>query len=331
MYLATNVHITFPEFKGKKRTSPRKEIVFKSVSTFKIDKTWQSLTDTCEFVIAKKLFKKEGTGSIVDLIQTGDKFYLQAGYNGNYYREFTGYISEILDELPVTFKCEDNMYILKRTPVNKSFKGVKLITLLKAIVPQQFKIDCADVTLGDFLFKNFTVAKVLTELKDNYGLYSYFVDDTLVVGKIYLDNPNYQVVKYVFDRNVISNDLKYRNKNDYQIKVTMTSHLSNGKKLRETVGDAEGVEQKLVCTNVKDRAEIRKLAQKELDRLRFDGYRGSLTGFGIPFVQHGFTVQLINKQNPDKDGNYYVDGVTLTLDNKGALRRTSKIGKRAAK
>lgn len=331
MYLATNVHITFPEFKGEKRTTPRKALVYKSVNSFRIEKSWQNLTDTCDFIIAKRLFRADAL-RLFDKIKTGDPFYIDAGYNGQYNREFTGYISQILDDLPVKFKCEDNMYILKRTPVNRSFsKGVTLKALLRAIVPAQFNIDCANVTLGDFLFKNYNVATVLKELKDNYGLYSYFFNNTLVCGKIYQDNPQNQVVKYVFNKNIIGNDLSYRTKDDYQIKVTMTSHLSNGKRIKETVGDPDGVEQKLVCTNVTDRTQLKALAQKELDRLKFDGYRGTLTGFGIPFVEHGYTATIINPNNPDRNGNYYVNSVITTLDDKGAIRRVSKIGPKAAK
>ena len=330
MYLATNVHITFPEFKGEKRTSPRKEIVFKSVNSFKIDKTWQSLTDTCEFVIAKRLYLEE-KGRVFELIQPGDPFYIDAGYNGEYNREFNGFISEILDDLPVTFKCEDNMYILKRKVINKSYKNIKLSALLKDIIPSQFKIDCPDVVIGDFLFPKWSVSQILQELKDKCGFYSYFNGDTLVCFKIFEDNPKNQTVKFTFNKNVIANDLKYRKTNDYRIKVTAISRLTNGKKIKEIVGDLDGVEAKLYFTNVKDRAALIKMANAELTRLRYDGYRGSLTGFGIPFVEHGYTAEIINPENPERNAKYYVNGVTTTLDNKGAIRRNCKIGKKAAK
>ncbi|MBL7902952.1 MAG: hypothetical protein JNK73_13225 [Bacteroidia bacterium] len=329
MYLASNVHITFPAFKGKKRSEERRGFMIKSVNSFRTESSWQTLTDTAEFIIAKLLFKEQST-RLFEYIKAGDPFYIEAGYNGIYRREFTGFISEVLDDLPVVFKCEDNMYELKRIPVNKSFNGVKLKALLQAIVPSKFKIDAMDVQLGDFVFKQYTVAQVLVELKDNYGIHSYFVDDTLVSGKIYTDNPANEVVKYKFGTNIIRNDLKYRNKDDYQIKVTMRSHLSNGKVIKVTVGDPEGTEQKLICTNVSDKAQLERLAQKELDRLKFDGYRGTLTGFGIPYVRHGYTANIVNKENPDKDGNYYVDSVTTTFDEHGAIRRVCKIGPRAA-
>ncbi len=323
-YLATDVNIGFPAYRG------RKAMAFRTCSTFRIESSWKVLTDTCEFVVAKQLCFADRQ-RVFDLLQPGDPVFIEAGYNGKLNREFTGFISEVLDDLPVVFKCEDNMYQLKRTPVNKSYKSVTLKQLLLDIVPAKYKIDAADVQLGALLYQKQTVAHVLTELKDKYGLYSYFVGDTLVSGKIYTDNPNKQVVKYTFFKNILpGNTLRYRRKTDIRLKVTMTSHLKSGKKKKVTVGDDDGEEQKLICSNVENEAELRKLAQKELDRLKIDGWKGYFIGFGIPFVQHGYTATIKNLENPDKEGNYYVDAVTTTLDDQGAIRRTIKPGPKAA-
>lgn len=324
MYLASNVHITFPEFRG------RKGFAFKTVNSFETEKSWQNLTDTAKFIIAKQLYFDE-KGKVFELVKPGDPFIIEAGYNGQLNKEFEGFISEVLDDLPVVFKGEDNMYVLKRTPVNKSYGSVKLENLLRDIVPPQFKIDAMDVVIGSVLYQGYTVAGVLTDLKEQLGLYSYFVGDTLVCGKIYTDNPETQTVKYTFTKNIHENDLKYRRKDDIRLKVTMTSHLSNGKKIKATVGDDDGEEQKLICTNVSDKEALEKLAQKELDRLKINGYSGTLTGYGLPYVTHGYTAIIKNLENPEKDGSYYVDSVTTTFNDQGAIRRIAKIGPSAVK
>jgi hypothetical protein len=321
-YLAVNVRVGFPENRG------RAAFAFTSVSTFKVESSWKVLTDTAEFVVSKQLCFADQK-RVFDLVKSGDPVYLEAGYNGEYNREFTGFISEVQDDLPVLFKCEDNMYTLKRTPVNKSYKGVKLQTLLNDIVPSNYKIDCADVVLGDLLYQNYTVSQVLTELKDNYGIYSYFVGETLVSGKIYRDNT--RQVKYTFTKNILpGNDLKYRRKEDIRIKVTMTSHLKNGKKKKKTYGESDGEEQKLICAGVEDEAQLLELAKKEYNRLKINGWKGGFRGFGLPFIQHGDTIVLTNLENPDKNGNYYCDGVTTSLDDHGALRRDLQPGPMAA-
>jgi hypothetical protein len=321
-YLAVNTEVIFPNSRdrGSKKLN--------GCSSFKIESSWQNLSDTAEVVIAKKLYLEQGK-RVFELLKAGDPIIIRGGYNGECFDEFKGFISEVLDDLPVMIKCEDNMYVLKRTSCNISLTSTKLEDLLKKIVPTQFKINAMDVELGKVFFSKMTVSQVLLELKDKLGIYSYFVEDTLVSGKIYLDNPNTQKVKYEFSKNIIANDLKYRRKEDIKIKVTMTSYLSNGTKKTVTIGDEEGQEQKLVCSNISNENDIKKLAQKELDRLKIDGHVGTLTGYGIPFVGHGYTAQIINNEYPDRTGNYYVDAVTTTLNNSGAYRRVLKIGARA--
>lgn len=322
MYLAVNIEVVFPENRG------RSSKVLKSASSFKVDSSFQNLTDTAEIIIAKSLYLDQDK-RVFELLKAGDPVIIKGGYNGEYQEEFKGFISEVLDDLPVMIKCEDNMYVLKRTKCHCSYKSVNLAKLLRDIVPSNFSINAADMELGSVLFKNFTVSQALQELKDKMGIYSYFVGDTLVSGKIYQDNPETEKVKYVFGLNIIQNDLKYRTKDDMRLKVTMTSYQSNGKKIKVTVGDDDGQEQRLICTNVTSETELKKRAQKELDRLKIDGYQGTLTGFGIPYVKHGFTAEIVNYENPDKDGNYYVDAVTTSVNNNGAYRRTLKIGPKA--
>lgn len=323
MYLASNVHITFPEHRG------RKAFKFKSCSSFRTDCSWKHLTDTCEFVIAKQLYFSD-KARVFELVKAGDPFYIEAGYNGEYNREFTGYVSEVLDDLPVIFKGEDNMYLLKRTAVNKVFNNATLGQILKSIVPKQFKIKCADVKIGTWVFPKYTVAQVLQELKDKCGIYSYFVGDTLVSGLEYVDNPQNQTVNLQFNKNVISNDLRYRNKSDYPVKVVVISHLSDGKRKKVTVGDPDGVLNQLVTTGVNEESELRKLAQKTLAKLQYDGYRGTMVTFGIPFIAHGYTANIVNLQNEDRTGNYYVDRVITEFTNQGAIRRTCTLGPKAA-
>lgn len=327
-YLAVNVRIGFPEFQGEKRTAPRKGFAFKTVNSFKVETSWKVLTNTAKFIVAKQLCFSDNK-RVLELVKTGDPVYIEAGYNGTFNRYFQGFISEVLDDLPVVFNCEDNMYILKRTSVSKAYKSVKLEKLLKDILPSQFKIDAIDVELGSLLYVKKTVAEILTELKDNFGIYSYFVGDTLVSGKIYLDNS--RKVKFTFHKNIIpGNDLVYRRKTDTRILVTMTSHLPNGKKIKASYGEADGEEQKLVCYAVESQKDVEALAKKEYDRLKIDGYKGQFSSFGIPFVQHGDTLVLTNPENTDKNGNFYADAVTYELDDNAALRQIVKPGPIAA-
>lgn len=325
MIYAVNTQLIFPE-PERGRTSFK----MNSVSSFWVESSWQTLSDKGEIVIAKEMLLSDRK-KVFDYIKSGDPVILKGGYNGTLIEEFVGYVSEIQDSMPLVLSLEDNMYHLKRTRVHKSYDSIKLEALLKEIVPSRFKINAMDVDLGSLFLPNTTVSQVLQHLKDHYGIYSYFVGDTLVSGKIYLDDT--ETVKLSingFNKNVVKNDLKYRRKEDIVLKVTMTSYLSDGTKKSVTVGDEGGQEVKLVCSNVEDVAEIKKLAMKDYDRLKVDGLSGSITSFATPFIRHGFKAQVINNEVPNQEGFYYIDGVRTTLTDRGAYWRVSKVGPKAA-
>lgn len=325
MYLAVTVEIIFPECRDRNAFKTR------TVNSFRIESSWRNLTDTAEIVFSKTAaYGNENIKkfSLSTALKVGDPIIIKGGYNQTLFNEFTGFVSEISDDLNFVIKCEDNMYSLKRIPVNKSYASVTLEKLLRDIVPIEFEVEAMDVELGSLYFSNTTVSQVLVQLKEDFGLYAYFDEKKLVSGKIYTDNT--QRVKYKFSKNIIENDLRFQFKNDVKLKVTMTSHLSNGKKIKVTVGDTDGEEQNLVCSNVSNKSQIEKLAQSALSRLKVDGYKGSLTTLGFPFVRHGYTAEIKNDLSPAKNGAYYVDAVTTSLSDMGAYRRVVSIGKKAA-
>lgn len=322
MYLAVNVEIEFPASRG------RQALLLRSCSSFKVESSWMELTDRAEVVLAKRIYLEDK--KLFEFLKSGDTIIIRGGYNGEYHEEFRGYITEVHDDLPVMIKCEDNMYVLKRSKCHISLKETTLAGFLKQIVPGQFKIDAADMNIGSIYQPNKTVSEVLLWLKDEKGIYSYFVGDTLISGKYYEDNKDSEKVKYEFTKNIIENDLKYRRKDDLKIKVKAIGSLTNGVKIVEEVGDDGGQVVQLNFTRVSDKSDLKKQAQKELDRLKIDGYQGGLVSFGIPMVKHGYVAEIINHDNADRNGNYYVEAVTTTLSNNGAYRRQVKIGKKAA-
>lgn len=321
MYLVVNTEVLFPESNG------RKEFKFTTLSSFSVESSWQSLTDTCEIVIAKKLYIDQ-VKKINEMIKIGDPIILRGGYNKEFNEEFRGFVCDVLDDMPVVLKCEDNMYLLKRTQApNKHYKNIKLVAFLKEMIPAQFKIDAMDMLVPDYVADNKTVSQVLQELKES-GIYSYFVGDTLVSGKIYTDNPHKELVKYEFTQNVIKNDLRKREKEDFPIRVRMTHLKANGKKVIVMVGKG-GQIQDLSCGE-SDKEKMKTIAERELNRLQVEGYTGGLEGFGIPFIKHGYTASITNKENTDKQGDYYADAVTSSLSDTGAYRRRVKLGRNAA-
>jgi len=297
---------------------------FDRISSVQIESSWDLLTDTAEVTIPRALYF--ASEILKDKIKVGDSITIELGYNGANNVEFEGYVTKITTDTPVVISCEDAMWKLKQKSVNKVFKKISLQDLLSEIVTD-FDTAAADLQLGTLVIENSTVAKVLQALKDDYGIYSYFKGNTLVSGKIYLDNT--EQVEYGFEKNIISHDLKYVNADDLKIKITAESIKHDGTKLTVSVGDDDGEESKLVYSGIDTQSELKKLAELDLARLKVDGYEGTITTFGVPYVQHGYTAYLESNQYPERAGYYYIDSVSTTFNNSG-FRRTLKIGGRAS-
>jgi hypothetical protein len=297
--------------------------VFNRISSCKIESSWKNLTDTAEITLPRSLYF--ANKNLKDIIKVGNTVTISLGYDGELKQEFSGYITSIATDAPIVLKCEDSMWKLKTVSVNKSFKNVKLADLLFAIMPPEYKVNAADIRLGNLVIENSTVSKVLQTLKDDYGIYSYFAGAELVSGQIYLDNT--QSVNYGFEKNIVSHDLKYVDENDKKIKITASATIA-GKKIKVSVGDSDGDENKLVYSGVSSEAELKKSAEIDLARLKKSGYEGNITSFGVPFVKHGYKANLQSNQYPERDGLYFIEGVITEFGTNG-FRRQIKIGGKA--
>jgi hypothetical protein len=322
-YLVVNIKMVFPESRG------RKAFAFNTINSYSASLSWKQLTDNAETKIAKRLYFDE-IGQVYKLLQAGDPVELYSGYDGNYNLDFSGFVSFVNDSMPVILKLDDPMWLMKRTHVNKSYGSVNLQTLLKEIVPSPYIVDAYDVELGAVYLPNMTVAEVFTLLKDQKGLYTYFDGNKLVCGKIYGDNEHATTYTIDIIKDCIKNNLEYRTKDQIKLKVTMTSYNAKGKKKVVHVGDVDGEEERLVCTNITDTEVLKNLAQKSLDRLKFDGYQGNILLFGDKPIKHGDIINLTSDEFPERTGNYYVDTVEPSLDERGALRKLVTIGPKAA-
>ncbi len=297
------------------------ELSFDRISSFLIESSWDLLTDTAELKIPRALYF--GSEILKDKIKVGDSIAIKLGYKGDNKTEFEGFVTKIVTDTPVIISCEDAMWKLKQISVNKVFKNTSLKDLLTAIIPTEFEFDAADLQLGTLVIENSTVAKVLQTLKDDYGIYSYFKGNKLISGKIYLDNT--EQVEYGFEKNIISHDLSYVTADDLKIKITTESIKRDGTKLTVSVGDDDGEESKLIYSGINSESELKKLAELDLERLKVSGYKGTITTFGVPNVEHGYTAYLESNQYPERAGYYYVDSVSTTFDTNG-FKRTIKIG-----
>lgn len=290
------------------------KVHFDYVIGVNIKSSIDTLTDTCTINVPRKLTWKDKIIALGEeaILKRGNAVEIKLGYSNPVELAFKGYLKNIKAEIPVELECEDLMYKLKTKPVTHSYKSVDLQTLLNDILPGNISFTCVDVDLGMFRIKQATPAKVLQELKETYGLYSYFREGILWVGLAYWEDYR-QTHKFKFAYNIKRSNLEFRQAEDQQVKVKAISILPDNKKLEVEVGDPEGETRTLHFYNITKEADLKKLAEEEIKKYRYDGYRGKFTAFGEPFVRIGDAVTIIDDERPERDGTYLVKAVDYSF------------------
>jgi len=287
---------------------------FKNIVSVECASSWDTFTDTATIVIPRKV---EWQGKyLYEHIKKGDKVVIELGYNDQNKEIFQGYVTSVSARIPVEIKVEDAAWLLKQNTITKSYKKVELSQLLKDILPSVVLFEAPGVSLGSFRISNATTIKILEELKSAYFLKSFFRGGKLYVGFAYV--PKLQK-KHVlkFNQNVVSvDDLNYKIEDDVKIKLKIVNILPNNKKQEYEFGDTTG-EQRTLTYYDKKEADIKKIGAEEIKRLRYTGYRGSITIFGEPMINHGDAVKLIDPKYPEREGTYLVKSVNKSFGDSG--------------
>jgi hypothetical protein len=305
----------------------RDEVVLHKISAVRITSTFQEFTSRAEIELPRKVkyFDRHKVG---DVFRTGDPVVISLGYDGILQEEYRGYVTSASADIPIVIRCQDEMWKVKRLPVNFSAASTTLEKLLKTICPG-YQIDALEnVPLGGIRLSQTTVGAVLEKLKQDFGLYSYMNGKELVCGKYYSKNTSRPVVKFDLERNIASNALTYRNKEDILLKVTGTSILKKGRQLKYVFGEDGGETLSRPYYNVSTQADLEKLVKLDYEKIRQDGFDGSITAFGEPHVKHGEKAQIVSSTYPDRNGLYFIEGTEKTLDQSG-IRQEIKLGDKA--
>ncbi len=310
----------------------------RGVNGIEIKKSVHQLIQTAKVllplsVVMKSSDLKMERIKIIDKIKEGDTISIAFGYNGNNLTEFTGYIRKINPKQPLEIECEDEMYLMRKLFLKKSFpkNDVKdVLQYLSDEVYKMFKIrfklhdDIPQVTVKNFLIKGANGLAVLQELSDKYLLNSYLVtingEKVLYCGLTY--GLQLQRVKHVLNKNTISiDDLKFQ-PNDQTYKIEIRHIPLDGKEIKYEFGDKNGIA--LIPVRVqgnKTKAELQHIADAEFEKYKTSGYKGSFETFLIPYVEPGFIDDLTDEQFKDRSGSYYIGTVTTTFNTSGGRRK----------
>lgn len=289
------------------------KVLIDRISSAEISKTVEVLGDKATVVVPRRYDSK--SGELKEFISVGDRVTLELGYNNELETEFKGYIREIESGFPMKLHLDDETFLLRSNSFVKSWKEVTLKEVLQYIAPN-YEIDCHDAKLGKFQIDNASTLSVLRSLKEKYGFYSAIRGNKLVCKFKYEIVGSNEAHVYDFQKNVKKSSLKYRRKEDKRIRIKAVSYNKDGKKVAETVGSKEDyVSIKTLSYTNKTAKELRELALAEYKRVCFDGFEGTVTGFGLPRTSAGDILKLVSVKEPERNGKYLIESVTVRYGN----------------
>lgn len=289
---------------------------FDFVHKVTVESTWKELTQKATILLPAAL--KVDSNKLKDAIPKGTEVTIEVGYESTGLNEiFKGFVVRVHPKVPIEIECEDFMWKLKQVQVTENAKDETFQSYLSKVLP--YEVDCFDMNLPKFVVNKLTAAQLLDQLKQDYGFPIFVRNGKVVVGKQY-DPQNLNRHLFVLDNNSNSNiksqNLEYTSKDDLSLKVTAISNMSNGEKVEVTIGQSDGEERTLNFFDLK-KEDLQKAAEKEMERIQYDGFRGDFVAFGVPLVKHGDIITLRNDQESDKTGEYYVDGIVYEFGVEG--------------
>ena len=303
-----------------------------------IRKSYTTFTNTAEIELPNIVYKKtnknvgQAPETIDTLIKRGDPVWIYCGYDKPFDElplRFTGFVSGIDADQRIMIKCEDYSYVLKQ--INIKSKLLKNTTIKELIdhslsgVNINIRYDIPSATkIGDFKISNsnyLNVMHVLDELKEKFGITSYFEGKTLIVGK-FIDI-NATEITILFQASVIEDNLQYRKDDDLSQVVKGVSILPNNDKIvryaykelgvvKTTINAVKGEQITLNYYNL-TAAQLEDTIKNNFANYVYTGYHGSFETFLDPVIEPLNKIKLFNLRFPERNGKYKIRGVETTF------------------
>jgi hypothetical protein len=332
MYLKQTCSIEFETKDGTKyrlrglHSYEDKKSVHQSVQTCKIQLPVSIIMQNKDL---PDVVKRE---KLINKIKEGDKVTVFLGYNGKNVKEFEGYIKRINPKQPLELELEDEMYLLRKIRLKKSFKKADVSEVIQYILDETFKqtgvrferyAEMPKVDVHNFWMNEANGITVLQELEDKYLLSSFLTEidgkKTLYCGLMYGLKTN--TVKYEFGRNTISiDDLKYNGAGDRTFKVEIRHVDNSGHETKHEYGDAKGEVQKILLEGNWTKEALKHYADGVIQGLQAGGYKGSFTTFLIPRVQPTNVIDAKDPQFVERSATFYCSTVETKFGS-GATRK----------
>ena len=315
----------------------RSEIfTFDKVNKVTVARSFDKQTQTASVMLPRNVkYNKKNIYEGVDAImRRGDKIKIIAAYHPNETVIFTGYIAKINNNVPIELLCEDEMFLLKQTiSPNLSFLSVDLNTFIGKMLTNikvPYKVDLT-AQLGQIRLQEVSIGKVLQTLRDQYGLFSFFVNGVLRVGLPFYKDEAMKAV-FLFEKMVKEGmGLTYLKKDD--VKVLVKGILVNNGVFEKPVIYPKGATEGDIRTVFQlggTKSDLDMKCNSFLEQANYTGYYGSFKTFLEPLVVPGDYAVIDSWKYPERKGKYLIKSVTTEVSTSEGGKQTIELERRIA-
>lgn len=315
------------------------------VTSIKINRSTRQITDTAMLQLPSSgVLKRDGEEPARVLtakqIKRGDFITIKSGYDGDLKTEFVGFVDYVNYGTPVTLECEDWAWLLKQVAVKAKYNSSTVKKVLEDLFNREFESNGEKFTLPldvteDIEVNNLIVATETGEsitlydavryMQDRYGMAIYFdMDGTLHAGFHYTRNLG--DVKYKLRYNTLDpKNIEYHSSDEISVKIRAIYFDKDGERYEAEIGDDDGAVRTIFVPGVTRKTQLRKRAEKELEKYKYNGYKGNIRTLLQPYAEPVMTADIEDTRYPERSGRYFIDETEVTIDSGGA-RRTIELG-----
>jgi hypothetical protein len=301
-------------------------LVFNEVVDVKITRSVDVLSDTAVIKLPTSFVLKDTNRELntSKAILSGNPVSIRLGYKDKFSRiAFTGVVTTVKPTTPVEIHCEDAVWHLRRTTVNKAFTNTTLKDILREVVKKtniKLSNNIPDAPIKKYLIKDKNGAQALHQIKQDFAL-NVFLDDQgkLFAGLQQTEGAGKQVT-YDLEYNIVSHNLQFVKEGDIRVKIVAKAILPDNTRIEVVVGDLDGEQRTWTTHSIDNKETLEKFALSRLQQAQYVGLGGTITGFLIPFADRGMTAQIIDERYPEREGKYFISKVVIHFVNRGARR-----------
>jgi hypothetical protein len=300
-----------------------------TVDSINIVNSVEQLNDTCIIKLPATTINK--TENIEPYVKRGSKIIIKAGYDDSLLTEFEGYvIKHNIKKDGIEIECEDGIFELRKKVPNKQFGATSIKSILQYCISSiGFYLEV--ITDFDFTYEKFTIHEataydVLKKIQEDTKANVYVINNKeLHIHPAYTEK--FGEVTFDLSGSVDEIDLEYKQGEDRKIQVEITCTNKKGEILKATTGSEDGEKITINKGTQYNLSGLQLVANEELKKAKYGGYQGSLTSWLIPFVQAGYTCNIVDDDYPYQNGKYYIKKVDTTISASGGVRKI-EIGRR---